>query len=73
MKKTILTLSLILICFSSCKEECKTCSYKVYYIGDSNTDTLRNEEMYCGDVLDIIENEPTTTTVGKLRRERACD
>jgi hypothetical protein len=73
MKKTILTLSLILICFSSCKEECKTCSYKVYYIGDSNTDTLRNEEMYCGDVLDIIESEPTTTTIGKLRRERECD
>ena len=73
MKKTIFALILSLIFLSACKEECKVCSYKVYYFGDTNTDTLYNDVIYCGESLEIVENEPKNTTVGSLRRERKCD
>lgn len=73
MKKTILAIIFSLLILSACEDKCKYCTYKVYYIEDTNIDTLYNDVQYCGEYLDIVEQEPANTTVGNLRRERICN
>ena len=58
MKKTIVLMSLLALCFYSCKDKCKKCTYKVYIEGNTNQDTLETSKNYCGEILDAIENEP---------------
>ncbi|MAC86328.1 MAG: hypothetical protein CMC94_05220 [Flavobacteriales bacterium] len=72
MKKTIVLMSLLALCFYSCKDKCKKCTYKVYIEGNTNQDTLETSKNYCGEILDAIENEPKITTIGTLVREREC-
>ena len=71
MKKIVLSFALLLLGFSSCKEECKTCEIEVFYDGEKK-ETLGSSNIYCGEVLEAIENEPSTITVGSLKRVRTC-
>ena len=71
MKKIILPFALLLLGFSSCKEECKTCKIEVFYEGEKK-ENLGSENTYCGEILEAIENEPSTITVGPLKRVRIC-
>jgi hypothetical protein len=71
MKKIVLPFALLLLGFSSCKEECKTCEIEVFYEGEKKVN-LGSSNIYCGEVLEAIENEPSTITVGSLKRVRTC-
>jgi len=71
MKKIILPLLLFIISFSACKEECKTCEIEVFYNGEKK-ENLSSTNVYCGEVLEVMENEPKTTIVGPLKRVRTC-
>jgi hypothetical protein len=71
MKKIILPLALLMLGFSACKEECKTCEIEVFYNGEKK-ENLGSVNVYCGEVLDHMENEPKTTTVGPIKRVRTC-
>jgi hypothetical protein len=71
MKKIIFPLLLLILGFSACKEECKTCEIEVFYNGEKR-ENLGSVTTYCGEVLEAIENEPSSTTVGPLKRVRTC-
>ena len=71
MKKILLPIALVLLGFTSCKEECKTCEIEVYYYGEKK-ENLGSFTVYCGEVLEAVENEPSTTVVGPLKRVRTC-
>tara|TARA_B100000780_G_scaffold240658_1_gene182858 strand:+ start:2393 stop:2617 length:225 start_codon:yes stop_codon:yes gene_type:complete len=71
MKNILFPLGLLLLGFTSCKEECKTCEIEVFYNGEINED-LGTVDVYCGEVLEVMENEPKTTIVGPIRRVRTC-
>ena len=71
MKKIILSLVVILLSFSSCENECKTCTIQVFYDGVEK-ENLETVEIYCGEALDAIESESRTSTVGSIQRTRTC-
>ncbi len=71
MRKLIIPLTILLFCFPSCKEECKTCEYEVYYNGELK-ENLTSSEVYCGEDLELIESEAASITVGPLKRVRTC-
>jgi len=71
MKKILFPIGLLLLVFTSCKEECKTCEIEVFYNG-AKMEHLKTVNVYCGEVLDAIENEPKSTIAGPIERVRTC-
>lgn len=71
MKKILFPIGLLLLGFTSCKEECKTCEIEVFYNGVKQ-EYLGSLDLYCGEILDVMESEPRSTTVGPLTRVRTC-
>lgn len=70
MKKIISFSALILICLSSCENECKTCTIRVFKDGVEQ-EQLETSETYCGEALDAVESQ-SSITAGSIQRKVNC-
>jgi hypothetical protein len=70
MKKIISLFAVIILCFSSCKNECKTCTIRVFQDGVEQ-EQLETSETYCGEALDAIESQ-SSVTAGSIQRKVNC-